>query len=98
MPQIIIHQESSNTFNTPSTGFKHEMKENKDGVTVCNLAYFRCPILIWDLLFCLFVLFEFNVAFNVICHITTVSGCDRELNVHFYSAASLWYQIPDTFT
>ena len=21
-------------------------------------------------------------------HITTVSGCDRELNVHFYSAAS----------
>ena len=43
-------------------------------------------------------LFGFNVAFNIICHITTVSGCDRELNAHFYSAASLWYQIPDTFT
>ena len=48
---------------------------------------------------CLFVcLFGFNVAFNINCHITTVSGCDRELNAHFYSAASLWYQIPDTFT
>ena len=43
-------------------------------------------------------LFGFNVAFNIICHITTVSGCDRELSAHFYSAASLWYQIPDTFT
>ena len=43
-------------------------------------------------------LFGFNVAFNIICHITTVSGCDREINAHFYSAASLWYQIPDTFT
>ena len=41
-------------------------------------------------------LFGFNVAFNIICHITTVSGCDRELNAHFYSAASLWYQILDT--
>ena len=29
-------------------------------------------------------------------HITTVSGCDRELNVIFYSAASLWYQVIDT--
>ena len=27
-----------------------------------------------------------------------MSGCDRELNAHFYSAASLWYQIPHTFT
>ena len=43
-------------------------------------------------------LFGFNVAFNIICHITTVSGYDRELNAHFYSAASLLYQIPDTFT
>ena len=30
-------------------------------------------------------LFGFNVAFNIICHITTDSGCDRELNAHFYS-------------
>ena len=29
-------------------------------------------------------------------HITTVSGCDRELNAHFYSAASLKYHVPDT--
>ena len=51
-----------------------------------------------DYFVCLFVcLFGFNVAFNIICHITTVSGCDSELNAHFYSAASLWYQIPDTF-
>ena len=28
-------------------------------------------------------------------HITTVSGCDRELNVHFYSGASLKYHAPD---
>ena len=25
-----------------------------------------------------------------------VSGCDRELNAHFYSAASLKYHAPDT--
>ena len=41
-------------------------------------------------------LFGFSVSFNIICHITTVSGCDRELNALFNSAASLWYQIPDT--
>ena len=29
-------------------------------------------------------------------HITTVSGCDRELNAHSYSAASLKYHAPDT--
>ena len=43
-------------------------------------------------------LFGFNGAFNIICHITTVSGCDRVLSAHFHSAASLWYQIPDTLT
>ena len=26
-----------------------------------------------------------------------VSGCDRELNAHFYSAASLKYHVPDTW-
>ena len=30
-------------------------------------------------------LFGFYVAFNINCHITTVSGCDRELIAHFYS-------------
>ena len=30
-------------------------------------------------------------------HITKVSGCDRELNAHFYSAASLKYHAPDTW-
>ena len=30
------------------------------------------------------------------CHITTVPGCDREVNAHFYSAASLKYHAPDT--
>ena len=29
-------------------------------------------------------------------HITTVSGCDTELNAHFYSVASLKYHAPDT--
>ena len=29
-------------------------------------------------------------------HITAVSGCDRELSAHFYSAASLKYHAPDT--
>ena len=28
-------------------------------------------------------------------HITTVSGCDRELNAHFYTAASRKYHVPD---
>ena len=42
----------------------------------------------------------FNVAFNVFfsfSHMTTVSGCERELNAHFYSTASLKYHamIPD---
>ena len=42
--------------------------------------------------------FGFNVAFNNFSHhITTVSGCDRELNAHFYSAASLKYHVPDTW-
>ena len=41
--------------------------------------------------------FEFNVAFiQFFSHITTVSGCDRELNAHFCSAASLKYHVPDT--
>ena len=30
-------------------------------------------------------------------YITTVSGCDRELNACFYSAASLKYHAPDTW-
>ena len=30
-------------------------------------------------------------------HITTVSGCDRELNAHFYSATSQKYHAPDTW-
>ena len=30
-------------------------------------------------------------------HITTVSGCDRELNAHFYTAASRKYHAPDTW-
>ena len=30
-------------------------------------------------------------------HIMTVSVCDRELNAHFYSAASLKYHAPDTW-
>ena len=30
-------------------------------------------------------------------HITMVSGCDRELSAHFYSAASLKYHVPDTW-
>ena len=31
-------------------------------------------------------------------HIETVSGCGRELNAPFYSAASLKYHAPDTLT
>ena len=29
--------------------------------------------------------------------IMTVSGCGRELNAHFYSAATLKYHVPDTW-
>ena len=39
------------------------------------------------------VLHRFQQLFS---HISTVSGCDRELNAHFYSAASLKYHAPDT--
>ena len=45
----------------------------------------------YDLVFdseCLFLLF--------VRHIMTVSGCDRELTAHFYSAASLKVHAPDT--
>ena len=30
-------------------------------------------------------------------YITTLFGCDRELNAHFYSAVSLKYHVPDTW-
>ena len=33
---------------------------------------------------------------TIFSHITTVSDCDRELNAHFYSAASLKYHVQDT--
>ena len=45
------------------------------------------------LLLFIWVLRRFQQFFS---HITTVSGCDRELNAHFYSAASLTYHVPDT--
>ena len=39
-----------------------------------------------------------SIATNVsVISVTTVSGCDRELNVHFYSAASLKHHAPDTW-
>ena len=42
-------------------------------------------------------LFGLNIAFNnFFSHITMVSGCDRELSAHFYSAASLKNHVPDT--
>ena len=37
--------------------------------------------------------FGFYVAFN---NFSVISRCDRELNAHFYSAASLKYHVPDT--
>ena len=40
------------------------------------------------------VLRRFQQFFN---HITMVSGCDMELNAHFYSGASLKYHAPDTW-
>ena len=41
--------------------------------------------------------FGFNVAFQqFFSHITTVSGCDREFNAHFNSAASLKFHALDT--
>ena len=32
---------------------------------------------------------------TILSHIKTVSGCDREIDAHFYSAASLKYHAPD---
>ena len=49
---------------------------------------------------CLFVCFVFIRALSrfqqYFSHIATVSGCGRELNAHFSSAASLKYHAPDT--
>ena len=45
---------------------------------------------------CLFVCSGLTSLSTLFSHITTVSGCDRELNAHFYSAASLKYHAPDT--
>ena len=42
---------------------------------------------------CCCCLFGFNVAFN---NFSVMSGCDRDLNDHFHSAASLKYHVPDT--
>ena len=51
----------------------------------------KCPLSV-----CVCV-FWFNVVLKKkFSHITTVSGCDRELNAHFYSVASLKYHVPDT--
>ena len=49
-----------------------------------------------DMLLLLFVLVyrRFQLSFS---HITTVSGCDRMLFAHFYSAASLKYHAQDTW-
>ena len=47
----------------------------------------------------MFVLFfvPFSCRFQqFFCHVTTMSGYDRELSAHFYSAASLKYHAPDT--
>ena len=55
-----------------------------------------CHDLCTTLQYAVVVCSGFNVAFNNFAVITTVSGCDRELNVNFYSAASLKYHAPDT--
>ena len=51
-----------------------------------------CPKSMWTSFVCLF---GFNVAFKFFSH--TVSGCDRKLSAHFYSAASLKYIMAQTF-
>ena len=45
---------------------------------------------------CLFVCSGLTSHSKIFGHITTVPGCDRELNAHFYRAASLKYHAPDT--
>ena len=45
---------------------------------------------------CQICVFRLNVAVNNLSRITTgVSGCDREIDAHLYSAASLKYHAPD---
>ena len=43
---------------------------------------------------CLFVLVQHRFQ-QFFSRITMMSGCDRELNAHFYSAASLEYHGPE---
>ena len=65
----------------------------------CRFIYERNTGMEYSSLSCC-CLFGFNVAFNKfsVTHlcITTVSSCDRDLNIYFYSAASLKYHAPDT--
>ena len=51
--------------------------------------FFCCLLLLFVRVWCRFQQF--------FSHIMTVSGCNRELNAHFYSAASLKYHAPDTW-
>ena len=53
-------------------------------------ALFACPK---HRMLCLYGLTSLQQFFF---HITMVSGCNKELNAHFYSAASLKYHTPDT--
>ena len=65
--------------------------------SVANLKGNDLPILS-SALICLFVLFYsgFTSLSKPFSHIATVSGCGKELNAHFSSAASLKYHAPDT--
>ena len=51
---------------------------------------------VYNLYVCVCVYSGLTSLSTIFNHITTMSGCDRELNAHFYSAASLKYHVPDT--
>ena len=66
----------------------------KKSVLLCRALNVTLLCAVWSAqgLF-VWVLRHFQQFFS---YITTVSGCDRELNAHFYNAALLKHHDPDT--
>ena len=70
--------------------------------TMKRFSHDEAPLLlfvylsVYSQLFVVVVVCSSLTSLSTIFHITTVSGCDRELNAHFHTAISLKYHAPDT--
>ena len=67
-------------------------------VFTCSYFSFGFEGRMWDLIVSVHdhcLSFSLTSLSTIFSHITTVSGCDRELNANFYRAASQKYHAPD---